>query len=291
MVSLPIPYKNGIPYGDIRIGLPEFDCMGSIVAELTKGRITAESTAHLDPDLASLSIHREGGWKGTFGQSFLQQSHLDKNHVGRGDLFLFFGLFCNVKRSATGKLQFIEGELKHVIFGWLMVDQKYRLPDKANQNVPLEQLPTWARYHPHVQYAGLEPNPNALYAATSKLDCDGSIPGWGLFPKFKDDLCLSHPNLLRDRHGKSKDLPSLWRLPAWMYPWQKPQRTPMTQFRNQKSWSIPQGLHTTLDTSKGRKGQESILNSSEYPEAWPWAVNLIKTYRGLIDKSGAHYPF
>jgi hypothetical protein len=280
MVSLPIPYKSGVSYGDIWTGLPEFDRMGRLVEELTKGRIKASSAAHLDPDLNSVSIDRVGGWRGTFGQSSSQQTNLDSNYVEPGDLFLFFGLLRRVGRGAQGKLQFTKGEpRKHVIFGWLKVDQKYELPNRSNQRVSLAELPAWAARHPHVEHSNVEPKPNALYAATPKLDSDSNIPGWGLFPKYKNELCLSHPNPPKDEHGKPKDLPSLWQLPAWMYPWREPnkEREPLSYHKKRERWAKFDNSHVTLQ-SVGR-GQEFVLKTDQYPQALAWAVNLITTCR------------
>jgi hypothetical protein len=44
MISLPIPYKTGVPYGDIATGLPQFDRMGRLVEELTESRINVSDT-------------------------------------------------------------------------------------------------------------------------------------------------------------------------------------------------------------------------------------------------------
>jgi Nucleotide modification associated domain 3 len=277
MVSLPIPYKSGVSYADIRTGLSEFDRVGKLVEELTKGKIKASSQAHLDPDLNALSISRVAGWRGTFGQSSSQQVHLDNNYVESGDLFLFFGLFRRVERTAPGKLQFVKGEpRKHVIFGWLSVDQKYELPNKSNQKASSPELPAWATCHAHVEHSDIEPKPNALYTAARKLDCDSNCPGWGLFSKYKNELCLSHPNPPKDERGRPKDLPSLWQLPAWMYPWIEPnkERGPLSYHKKRTRWTKFDHSHVTLQ-SVGR-GQEFVLNSDQYPEAQAWAVNLIK---------------
>ena len=278
MVSLPIPYAKGESYRNIRTGLLEFDHMGRLVETLSKDGANTSSKAHLDPDLNPVSIGRARDWRGTFGQSYSQQSHLDNNDVDSGDLFLFFGLFRRVERTEQGTLRFIKGEpRKHVIFGWLSVDQKYLLPNKSDEKVSLAELPAWATYHPHVEHYRIEPKPNALYTAKAKLVYDSGIPGWGLFPKYKDKLCLSHPNPPKDEQGKPKDLPSLWRLPAWMYPWAEPdrKREPLSHHRKRRRWKQFDNSHVTLQ-SVGR-GQEFVLNADEYPEAVTWAVNLIKT--------------
>ena len=276
MISLPIPYAKGESYRNIRTGLPEFDHMGRLVEELSKNG-TAASKAHLDPDLNPASISRAPDWRGTFGQSSSQQSYLDKNHVETGDLFL---LYRRVERTGQGKLQFVKGEpRKHVIFGWLNLDRRHELPNKSDHKVSLAELPAWAKYHPHVEHYGIESKPNVLYTAKPKLDRDSDIPGWGVFRKYKDELCLSHPNPPKDERGKPRDLPSLWRLPAWMYPWADPdrEREPLGYHGKKSRWTQFDKSHVTLQ-SVGR-GQEFVLKADQYPEAVAWAVNLIKTCR------------
>jgi len=67
LLSLPIPDRRStICYKDIR--WHEYN-LGTIVSELTRGRIRTTQRAHLDPDLYRKSLLRHRGWKPIFGQT------------------------------------------------------------------------------------------------------------------------------------------------------------------------------------------------------------------------------
>jgi Nucleotide modification associated domain 3 len=81
-ISLPIPTKGRSETSYVMMGL------GKIVERITKGRIGAGDLCHEDP------MFLNGRW--AFGQRGRAQSHLEKNDVGVGDVFLFFGLFASL---------------------------------------------------------------------------------------------------------------------------------------------------------------------------------------------------
>jgi hypothetical protein len=115
MVSLPIPDKqSSIRYGDIR--WQEYD-LGSLVSNLTGGRIPASDFAHLDPDINRESLSRHSEWLPIFGQTGAAQGHLRKNGVQAGDIFLFFGLFRNVINTGGKLLWDTRSPLRHVLWG------------------------------------------------------------------------------------------------------------------------------------------------------------------------------
>lgn len=95
--SMPIPAsKNSVTtYGDIGLG--------EAVARITKGRLTGSDLCHHDPMFVSGEC--------IFGQTGAAQSHLARNRVGPGDLFLFFGLFADEETKAR----------HHRFFGYLKV--------------------------------------------------------------------------------------------------------------------------------------------------------------------------
>src|SRR5271157_4353276 len=157
MVSLPIPRKSQFNYGQISSPHKEFGHLGQIVEHLTRYRMSDSCRVHLDSDLDCGSITREEGWHGIFGQSETAQRELEKQKVGIGDLFLFFGQFCRVQRDKNQQLQYVPKAHKlHLIFGWLRVGNVYRLPEQT------DQVPSWARYHAHLHYAKIEPIPNVI---------------------------------------------------------------------------------------------------------------------------------
>jgi hypothetical protein len=133
LCSLPIPEGSRIGkvvtrYRDI---VTEGHSVGTMVHDLTKGKIKPESFAHLDPDLRSDSIPRSPDWKPVFGAGRRADSHLRNQGVGAGDIFLFFGWFRKVE-VVDGKYQYIQNEPGwHVIFGWLQIQQRILTRDSV----------------------------------------------------------------------------------------------------------------------------------------------------------------
>jgi len=270
MLSLPIPRKSDVSYGELRNPFNDgkFRNLGELVEQLTNYRMSQDCRAHLDPDLNPAMIERAAGWRGIFGQNGGFETTLE--NVGRGDLFLFFGLFQKVCRNSRhGRYQYDGKTQMHVIHGWLMVEEKYRIPED------MDRILEWAKYHPHVRFRDIEDRPNAIYIAAEKLSSDPTIPGWGVFQRFDKELRLSHPEPYYDR-GKRKLPPSRWQLPAWFY---DPQRSSqrLTQFGNNRFWSDLSDNFVTLETSKTHTGQECVLDCKDYPHAAEWALGKIKS--------------
>ncbi len=274
MVSLPIPRKSQLTYGQIASPINKFAHLGEIVEYLTRYRLSDCCCVHLDPDLDPNAISRQAGWRGIFGQSENAQRELENEGVDVGDLFLFFGQFRRVESESKAQLRYVRGaKTQQVIFGWLRVGSILHLPEQAHE------VPQWARYHPHLNFAKIEPSPNAIYLASDWLDNRSQIPGWGIFRYFRDDLCLTCPASPMTQGGKSKHLPSLWRLPSWMNPWndRTNPRPPLTHHPDENCWKGSNEQFALLQTV-GR-GQEFVMNCNAYSEAWPWAKALIEKCR------------
>jgi hypothetical protein len=96
-VSLPIPASrnSATTYDDLGLG--------AIVRQATRGRMTGGELCHHDP----MFVNGEC----IFGQTGAAQSHLARQGVGPGDVFLFFGLFADEHT----------GERHHRWFGYLRV--------------------------------------------------------------------------------------------------------------------------------------------------------------------------
>lgn len=121
-ISMPIPAsKNSVTtYGDIGLG--------EAVTRITKGRLTGSDLCHHDPMFVSGEC--------IFGQTGAAQSHLARNRVGPGDLFLFFGLFADEETKAR----------HHRFFGYLKVQSCMEVGRlSAADRKDLQQLK-----HPHV---------------------------------------------------------------------------------------------------------------------------------------------
>lgn len=185
MLSLPIPDKQSrIRYQDIR--WQEYD-LGTIVSDLTGGRIPPSYFAHLDPDLNRESLPRHTEWRPLFGQTGAAQGHLGKNSVQAGDLFLFFGLFRNVIEAGETLQWDRRSRPRHVLWGWLQIEKVVDLSscDRSEYD--------WAAYHPHFHWNS-DKN-NTLYVAQRRLAIPGvTAMGAGVFQRFRERLVLSAPD-------------------------------------------------------------------------------------------------
>jgi len=256
LLSLPIPRGRGHCHSYNKLvfkGRP----LSEIIKELNKGTLPFDDNAHADPDLDRDRLSRKFGWRPIFGQTGGDQTHLENQGVGIGDLFLFFGWFRSTEVTSDGRLQFIGSPNGfHAIFGWLQVGQEHRVCGKS-----VKSLPEWALDHPHVATPDDFDSNNTIYISTEKLTLGGSelpILGAGTFPSYTHALRLSTPDGSR----------SLWTLPEWFYPDGKP---PLSYHRNQRRWSSD-GQHALLQSVA--RGQEFVLNTQYYPEAESWIKSL-----------------
>lgn len=258
LCSLPIPetlvVKDVRRYREIMYEGPS---CGEIVHDLTRGKITSDTPAHLDPDLNCTSVPRLPGWKPIFGQAGAAESHLQNQGVGAGDVFLFYGWFRRVEQCGD-IYHYARGEPDlHVIFGWLQIEQ--RIPVAQRSCIPL-----WASDHAHCRRA--QPLAlDSLYIATDRITLPGVTldkPGAGIFRCYHPSLCLTctEPYLSR----------RIWRLPCWMSP--ENDRSALTYHAHPNCWET-RADHVLL-RSAGR-GQEFVLDCDEYPEAIPWLAKLI----------------
>jgi hypothetical protein len=256
LCSLPIPgsgeSKPPIRYAGITGGDTP---LGTLVSDLTRGRITPDAEAHLDPDLRYSSIPREPGWRPIFGQDGAAESHLQRQGVGAGDVFVFFGWFRQTE-PAEGRYRYAKDAPDcHYIFGWLQVERRIPVSNRR-------ELPAWSLYHPHCsreQHSKLD----SLYVSTDRLQLPGlddHLPGGGVFTMSDDRLRLTCPGSLR----------STWQLPAWFYPQEGLPR--LSYHTNANRWTL-QGGHTLLATV-GR-GQEFVLDCDRYPEAPDWLAGIL----------------
>lgn len=118
-------------------------------------------------------------WNGrwAFGQTGRAESHLDRQRIEPGDVFLFFGLFFGADRHQR-------------IFGWMEVGEVKRL----GAHPTADDDPTgFPRRHPHT--LGEWEDNNTLYLGIG-----------GRATTAADELRLSKP-------GAS---PSIWRIPPWV---------------------------------------------------------------------------
>ncbi len=162
-VSLPIPAGTAscTTYGDLGLG--------ALAAKASKGRISADDLCHHDPMFTDDDIC-------VFGQHSAAQTHLERQGVSLGDVFVFFGLFAEEET----------GEPHHRIFGYLKVDEMIALADGVPQDVlDLD--------HPHA--LAMHSSNDVIWRGEGRLASRAS-----------DALRLTVPG----------GPPSLWQRPAWL---------------------------------------------------------------------------
>jgi hypothetical protein len=255
LLSLPIPYKDPLrTYRTVHFnGQP----LARLVRSLTKGKIGPHQTCHLDPDLRYDSVHRAAGWMPMFGQVGAAQTHLCKQGVGIGDLFLFFGWFRQTQYRG-GQLLFATGAKDvHMLYGWLQVGAVHQPTGEFLDDHP------WAGEHPHCLDNGWGTN-NRIYLAALSLRLNGhdtGLAGGGVFPQYTETLRLTAPGRTR----------SIWRLPGWMHPAGK--SSTLSYHGDPMIWQ-KDGACTLL--ASRRKGQEFVLQAEDYPGAVGWLEGLFK---------------
>jgi hypothetical protein len=165
-VSLPIPTgrRSETTYG--------LAGLGDIVEKVTRGRISSGDLCHEDP------MFNHGRW--AFGQTGSAQSHLERNGVGIGDVFLFFGLFA----SSEGY------DRHHRIFGYLQVDEVRQLGGRPSVT---DNPEGFFRRHPHT--IGEWNENNSLYLGSGAK------------------ARTAHPCLRLTKPGARV---SVWTVPAWL---------------------------------------------------------------------------
>jgi len=254
--SLPIPSdgEGSIPFSHIQYGNHN---VGNIVEMLSKNKISSTHTCHYDPDLIKEGLlKRDDGWKPLFGQSGSAQGHLQNNNISKGDIFIFYGWFQNV-RLRNGILSYdkTKGGV-HVIFGWLQIGKIISVNDKEN-------VPIWAKTHPHFNRETKNKN-DVVYISSDELELCGKktgIKGAGHLKKFDDRLVLS----------KSGEKRSIWELPLFFYP--DDLKKPLTYNENIERWKKE---NDKCILNSANRGQEFVIDCDDYPEIYEWLLNLVK---------------
>jgi len=260
--SLPIPSSwSKYNFGSVGFG---GQTLGTIVKDLTRGRLTERHRAHVDPDLRRDALPRHRGWLPAFGPSGPAQTCLKNNGVEVDDIFLFFGWFREVVKE-NGHYRYVRNAPDiHVLFGWLQIGRVYR---EFPQN---SKLPGWANPHAEVsdgqewRDADWYYDNSAIYVANEQLDIPGlrkDLPGGGAFEKYDARrLCLTEP-------GKSR---CNWRLPGWIFPSRG--RKPLGFHKDRSRWGKDKKGRALLRTVA--KGQEFVLQGEDYPESKRWLASL-----------------
>ena len=261
-VPLPVPVRRSpMRFRDVRW---RHGSLGALVEDLSGGRIRRDYRCHLDPDLEVCMLSRQPGWRPAFGQVDIAQRHLERENVGPGDLFLFFGWFQPADKVA-GRWRYVRGARSvHRLFGWLQVSE---VVSAGSDTAAVRKTRPWLCDHPHANGQSWPPN-NTIYIAARTLSIDGNTmraSGGGLFSGAGARLTLTAPGATGRSH---------WRLPAWFYPGDRPPS--LSYHRNEQRWRRA-GSWAYVDTV-GR-GQEFVFDAAGVPEARVWLHDLFQPLR------------
>lgn len=274
MVSLPIPSepseKRGEPPDPQTLGGLHVDeiNLGQLAADLTDGEVNGSTHVHRDPDIDGGLVSRPPNWRPALGQTGASQTHLHRQGVGPGDIFLFYGWFRRVE-VVGGRHRYKRGEGGedvHVIFGWLQVEEIWpNLPTRRDEL--LATHPEQAD-HPHiatpVRYSNRR---NTLYVAAQHVSlpgqADAGIPGAGVFRTYSTSLRLTKPERSRRQ----------WQLPTWMWPSEG--KTPLSFHPHNPSKPAWSQHEDHVELKSAAPGQEFVLDCEQYPESVPWIAGLL----------------
>jgi hypothetical protein len=187
LLSLPIPSKlDSQPFTDLVYDKKSYF---DIIKELNlKNKFKKNYTCHLDPDIRRNSLKRASNWKPLFGQENGALSHLEKNKVQNGDIFLFFGWFKQTE-LINGKYNYVKGAPDlHIIFGYLQIGEIHKSAD-SNKD--------FLKDHCHYNRFSKNSN-NCIYESTKQLSLDKKLPGSGCL-KFNEELVLTKKGLSRSK--------------------------------------------------------------------------------------------
>lgn len=236
LLSFPIPAKNE----KIRFSEIFYDGKSylEIIKELKKStQIKDNYVCHLDPDIRFIKERNIKNWRPLFGQSGSALGHLDKQEVGIGDIFLFFGSFRKTE-IINNQLQYVKSAPEvHLIYAFMQVGKIYR-----------NSFPEDILYHPHTEDFSSNSN-NAIYESSEKLSFIEDVKGADNL-KFHDLLVLTKPG-----YSKSK-----WELPEIF-----------------KELSISYHTKDSFKEDyfqSAAKGQEFVVKDGD--KLIPWMTELIK---------------
>ncbi|WP_396587361.1 hypothetical protein [Bermanella sp. R86510] len=277
LLPLPIPDDTSI----IRYQDLDFENLniGTLVKQLTMGKIKPRHGAHLDPDMFSAMLVRNNvnnsQWQANLGQAASAQGHLQKQGVQVGDIFLFFAVSQPIEKVGRA-WQFIKGtKPRHIIWGYLQIGEILKLDDIRD----IQQY-QWLSYHPHWQYS--QDALNTLYLAkqhlnlepfVSKVNKRNPLSGAGVFPYIHKDLTLSVGKNLTE-----------WQVPSWMYPFtddtQTKNRPPLSYHTKPWRWQLEDNQ---CFLKAAARGQEFVLQNDYAHDAIPWLYDLFHQHTGTVE--------
>ncbi|MDD4157531.1 MAG: hypothetical protein PHY08_13280 [Candidatus Cloacimonetes bacterium] len=260
-ISLPIPTDNpdyakdkgySICYNNLSLYGHNY---GKLVEDLTKNKIKGDDITHFDPDIIrEVYQNRKPEWTPLFGQDSSFQGHLRLQNVGKGDIFLFFGLFRMVKKVGNN-YQYVRGAKKfNMLWGWMQIEDIISVDNSDNK------VKDWMKYHSHFYLK--DSKQNTLYLASKDLIIDEEVilenGGAGKFKKYSEELQLT-------RQGS--DPWTDWILPSCFY------NSEMTFHQKDDRWKL---IDDKVELKAVSRGQEFVLDCKDNSQVVDWIKNIIK---------------
>lgn len=198
MLSFPIPVTSPDEYG---IPAKNLSFMGhklcNLLTSLNYRWDRQGNNFHYDPMIQSLPKKPQVG---AFGQSGSALGHLKNQEIGKGDIFLFFGTFCECYFDHNQKLKYLPMHPFHAMWGFLEVDSHIDIESSQSDDEEklFKKYPILKKYpalkeHPHIQNRNRYKTQNTLYLGEK----------FGTF-RFDESLRLTKMNFTK----------SIWELPA-----------------------------------------------------------------------------
>ena len=271
LLSLPIPYeKSKQKFKDLPCSIKKdskliYSNLYDLLQDLKDSIYTKDNRdiycAHLDPDIRRDSLTARGNWKPAFGQHGSAMSHLKKEGVAEGDIFLFFGYFQRTEWGDDNKLKYSKEKPIHLIYGYLSIDKIF----PVSEGVPDEY-----KYHPHFIDNEEYKKHNTIFASGTNSPIGKELPGAGAFAKYHKDLVLTKEDFSR----------SFWNLPKWFYHSDLKKR--LSYHRNPgkpKRWIIDNNFPNYIQLESVSIGQELVLDCENYKESElkvkEWLINIL----------------
>lgn len=197
MLSFPIPVtseeEKGIPAKNLSFMGHK---LSNLLTSLNYSWDRQGNNFHYDPMIQSLP---EKPQIGAFGQSGSALGHLKNKGICKGDIFLFFGTFCECYLE-QGILKYLPMHPFHAIWGFLEIDRHIDIESSQSDDEEelLRKYPILKKYpalkeHPHIQNRNRYKAKNTLYLGEN----------FGTF-RFDESLRLTKMNYKK----------SIWVLPA-----------------------------------------------------------------------------
>ncbi|MCL2061329.1 MAG: hypothetical protein FWH03_01715 [Firmicutes bacterium] len=168
LISMPVPEKDGLSaYSDLYLSSDEkLSSVAEkhykhIYVDKQRTEFSGNIKCHADPNISN--YFRLDNFRGSLGQSDNSlgqsdkaQSHLKGQEVGKGDIFLFYGLFA----EAEGGM--FVGMERDVLWGYLQIDEVISVQESLPQKQEIENLYPWLKFQPHWRFDNTYKN-NTIY--------------------------------------------------------------------------------------------------------------------------------